>query len=45
MGSQLVLAVVVEAFNRGVLDRSVHPLDLTIRPQMVWFGQAMLDPV
>jgi hypothetical protein len=39
------MAVVVEAFDRGVLDRSVHPIDLTIRPWMVGFGQAMLDTV
>ena len=45
MGSQLIVAVVVEALYRGVLDRPVHSLDLTVRPRMVGFGQAMLDPV
>lgn len=28
----LVVAGVTVAFDRGVLDRAVHPLDLTVRP-------------
>lgn len=35
----------MEAFDRRVLDRAVHPLDLAVRPRMVRLGQPMLDPV
>ena len=45
MRSQLIVGFVVEPFHRGVLDRAVHPLDLTVGPRMVGFGEAMLDPV
>jgi hypothetical protein len=33
------------ALNGGLLDRSVHPLNLTIGPRMVWLGQPALDAV
>ena len=33
MTAQLVMAVVVEAFDGRLLDGSVHPLDLSIRPR------------
>ena len=39
------MAVVVEPFDRGVLDRSVHAFDLSIRPGVTHFGQPMLDPI
>lgn len=39
------MAVAVEAFDGGVLDCSVHPLDLTICPRMVGFGLPVLAPV
>jgi hypothetical protein len=42
---ELVVAVVVVALDGRVLDRAVHPLDLTIGPRMVHLGQAMLDAV
>ena len=45
MGSQLIVAVIVEALDGSVLDRPVHPLDLAIRPRMVRLGQTVLDPV
>lgn len=45
MAAQLLVAVVVIAFHRGILDGAVHALDLTIGPRMVRFGQAMFDPV
>ena len=45
MRSQLIVGFVVEAFYSRVLDRSVHPLDLTAGPRMVGLGQAVLDPV
>ena len=45
MGAKLIVGIVVEAFNGGLLDRSVHPLDLAVGPRMVGFGQQVLDPV
>jgi hypothetical protein len=33
------------ALNGGLLERSVHPLNLTIGPRMVWLGQPVLDAV
>jgi hypothetical protein len=33
------------ALNGGLLERSVHPLNLTIGPRMAWLGQPMLDAV
>jgi len=36
---------VVEAFDRRVLDRAVHPLNLTIGPRVVGLGQSVLDPI
>ena len=43
--AQLVVAVVMVPFDSGLLDRAVHPLDLTIRPGMVRLGKPMLDPI
>ena len=45
MTAQLVMAVVVEAFDGRLLDGSVHPLDLSISPRMIGLCQAMLDAV
>ena len=45
MTAQLVMAVVVEAFDGRPLDGSVHPLDLSISPRMIGLCQAMLDAV
>ena len=45
MCSQLIVVVVVEALDRGVFDRPVHPPDLTVRPRLVGFGQPVLNPV
>ena len=42
---QLVVAVLMEALNGGVLDYAVHPLDLTVGPRMVDFGEAVVDAV
>ena len=39
------MAVVVIALDHRVLDRAVHPLDLTIGPRMVHLGQPVLDVV
>ena len=41
--SQLVVVVVVEAFHGGVLDRPVHPFDLTIRPGVPDPGEPVVD--
>jgi hypothetical protein len=40
---ELFVAVGVEAFDGGVLDGAVHPLDLTIGPGVVDAGEAVLD--
>ncbi len=43
--SQLVVALVVEAFDGRLLDGSDHPLDLTVSPRMVRLGEPVLDAV
>ena len=43
--TELVVVVVVEPLDGGLLDRAVHPLDLTIRPGMLHLGQPVLDIV
>ncbi len=43
MLAEMVVGLVVEALDGRFLDRSVHPLDLAIRPGMARFCQAMLD--
>ncbi len=40
---ELVMAFIMIAFDRCVLDRPVHPLDLPIGPGMVDFGQPVFD--
>ena len=42
---ELVVAFVVEAFDGCLLDGPVHPLDLTVGPRMVRFGEPVLDLV
>ena len=42
---QLFVGGVVEAPDSGFLQRSVHPLDLTVGPWMVRLGQSVLDVV
>ena len=43
--SQLIMAVVVVAFYSGLLDRAVHPCDLSVGPGMIGFGQSVLNAV
>jgi len=43
VSAKLIVAVVVEAFYLRILNGGVHPLDLTIRPWVASFGQAVLD--
>ncbi len=45
VGSELLVGLVMVALDGGVLDGSVHPLDLTVGPGMVGLGQTMLDAV
>jgi len=42
---ELVVALVVEALDGSLLDGAVHPLDLTVRPRVVRFGEPVLDAV
>src|SRR5829696_4761329 len=42
---ELIVAVVVIASNGGILDRAVHPFNLTIRPRVPGLGQAMINIV
>jgi hypothetical protein len=42
---ELIVALIVVAFDSGVLDRPVHPLDLTIGPRVPRLGQPMVDIV
>lgn len=43
MHSQLTMAVVVEAFDGGLLERAVHPFDLSANQGMIAFGQPFLS--
>ncbi|MEO1912055.1 MAG: hypothetical protein ABGX10_16705 [Paracoccus sp. (in: a-proteobacteria)] len=43
MGAELIAVVVVEAFHGRVPDRSVHPLDLAIRPRMLYLCEFVLN--
>jgi hypothetical protein len=45
MPAELLMAVVVVAFDGRVLEGSVHPFDLTVGPGMVDLGEAVLDVV
>lgn len=36
---------IIEVLDSCVFDRAVHPLDLTIRPEMLQLRQTMLDVV
>jgi hypothetical protein len=45
LSPQLIVAVVVEALDCGLLDGPVHSLDLTIRSRMIDLGEAVLDAV
>lgn len=45
MLAKLVLAFIVIAFDRRILDCSVHSLDLTVCPRMIDFGQSVFNSV
>lgn len=42
---ELIVGLVVEAFDRSVLDRAIHPFDLSIGPMMLGVSRTMLDAV
>jgi hypothetical protein len=42
---QLIVVLVVEAFNGRILDGAVHSFDLTVGPWMPWFRGSVLDVV
>ena len=43
MVTKLLMSIVVVAIDGGFLERSIHALDLAVRPGMIGFGEAMLD--
>ena len=45
MRAQLIVTFVMVTLDGGVLDRSVHQLDLAVCPRVVGFRKAMLDPI
>ena len=45
MFPELLVRLIVIALDRRLLDRTIHPLDLSVRPGMIDFGQPMLDAV
>ena len=45
MAAELVVIVLVEAFDNRFLERAVHPVDLAVGPRMLDLGQTMLDAV
>ncbi len=45
MLAELIVALVVEALDGGVLDRPVHPFDLAVGPGMFDFREPVFDLV
>jgi len=45
VGVKLLVAVVMIAFDSGLLDRAVHPFDLAVGPRVPDLGEAMFDAV
>jgi hypothetical protein len=45
VGPELVVALVVEAFDGRLLNGAVHPLDLAVGPRVVRFCEPVLDAV
>jgi hypothetical protein len=41
---ELLMALVIRAFDGGVLNRPVHAFNLAIRSGMLDLGEAVLDP-
>jgi hypothetical protein len=45
MGTQLIVAVVMETFDGCVLVCAVHAFCLTVGPRVARLGQPVLDPI
>ena len=45
MFSELLVRLIVIALESLILDSAIHPLDLSVRPRVIDFGQPMLDAV
>ena len=45
VASELVVAVVMEAFDRRLLDGAVHAFDLGVGPWLPWFSETVIDAV
>ena len=45
MFPELLVSLIVIALDRRLLDRAIHPLDLSVCPGMIDFRQPMLDAV
>ena len=45
VAAKLIVGAVVEAFDGGVFDRLVHPLDLAVGPWTIGFCQPVFDPI
>src|SRR4051812_28480517 len=43
MLAQLVMALVVEAFDGRILDRAVHAFDLAVGPWVPWLCRSVVD--
>jgi hypothetical protein len=43
MLAELVVVLVVESLDRGVLDGAVHALDLAVRPRVPRLGEPVVD--
>ena len=43
--AEVAMAIVVIPFYGRVFNRAVHALDLSVRPRVVWLGQAMLNAI
>ena len=43
--AEVVMAIVVIPFYGRVFNRAVHALGLSVRPRVVWLGQAMLNAI
>jgi hypothetical protein len=45
MASELLMRLVVEAFDRCLLDGAVHALDLAVGPRVLGLDQPMRDTI
>jgi len=43
--AKLLVPAVVVAPNSRLFESTVHPLDLPVRPRMIWLCQSILNPV